>query len=275
MKRLLLLSLAVSGCARWGFDLAADDRGSVVQDASRLDRLDGRHDLGASDASDRLDRSPLPELRRDLPEPGVDLPSPDLDLSKPDLLKPDLAKPDQGSCIIHGFSFAAVAHQPPAKTVVYGGDGGVTVQGSAGCTVNATVSGPGNPAFDVSGLGLWQTAGKIQVGQKVRFRVTTSSTAGATITATLAIGYQAASWSVTTCSGSTCMKGAIGANTGCDYPETRVTSWTCPGSSEVIHAKELTFQFAGTGLLACPAGATCTWEDCGGNGWEVGTLACP
>jgi hypothetical protein len=273
------LFLYASACARLVTgtpDLAAtNDRvsGEAPRDlaservASDRAGLDGARDLSRREAGEADHARPK------------DLPAPDAkprDLAAPDAKPKDLAALKDLPCAIFSFSIPSVAHQPPATTILFSGGGGIEVKGSRpDCTAAVSVSGPGAPSFDVDGSSIFVTTATVSVGQRVRLRVTTAATAGATIAPQLSIGPHSASWSVSTCSGATCMKGAIGSNLGCASPSTRVFRWKCPGSTEWIYASDFTFQFAGTGLLSCPAGASCEWDLCGGNGWATGTLACP
>lgn len=221
-------------------------------------------------------------LKPDVLKPDVlspDLPSPDLpspDLPSPDLPSPDLPSPDLTVCdhTPAPFSLDDFAHQAPGALVIYDADGGIRVQGVT-CPTVATVSGTGTPQLDINKSGAWATSGTVVNGDYVRVRMSAATTPGGTRTASLSIGTRTAPWTLTTCSGPTCMTGSLGSNVGCSAPNTRVWRWQCPGSTEWIYAQDFTYQTAGTGLLSCPVNAICEWQNCGGNGWDLGTLSCP
>jgi hypothetical protein len=167
-----------------------------------------------------------------------------------------------------------VEHQQPGGTAYYTNDGGGVNVSGINCTVSVSISGPDGAEFQISGSPDWLTSAEVEDGAVLYIRAQASATEGATNVIELTAGTETGYWNVTTCSGFNCMTGSIGANTGCNSPDTRVYRWRCPGSSDLIYAENFTYQFAGTGLLGCPTGAACEWQTCGGNGWEVGTLAC-
>ena len=228
-----------------------------------------RDKLGAGDGPRAADRPRSEVLKRDL--------------SKPDAIGPDARRYDLylGDCTsVDAFSITPFSHQPPGKMVI---SENITVGAQpSGCKALVTVSGTGAPEFDIGGTNSWGTGFIwIKQGQSLRLRVTTAATGGATVTPLLTIGSQSATWVVATCSaGKDCMTGALGGQAGtCPVADggtpVRVHEWSCPGVLELFHAYEFTYELGGTGLVACPAKANCFRQPCGGNEWQVGTLACP
>jgi hypothetical protein len=172
------------------------------------------------------------------------------------------------------FDFYDVEHQRPGSLAYYESDDSLGVTG-VDCPVPVHLEGGGQPEFEVLWYGNWAADGFAMNGEEIRIRARAPDGEGDTHAVQLTVGDTTLTWNITSCAGPTCMTGDVGRNVGCSHDEQRVRRWQCPGSDEWILAREFTYQFAGTGLMGCPAGATCEWEDCGGNGWEVGTLGCP